>query len=125
MTTVKCHVNTCTHWLKGMCGAGNIDILSESTSFQPVEGKETQCKTFHKREGIGDYLSSLDNVNWTGTAASLLGGEMSPSITCTVDTCHYWGQGDRCQAEAIEISGSNADESRETNCQTYSREGAQ
>lgn len=119
MTKVKCHVNTCTHWLKGMCGAGNIDILNEEEGNMSNSTEQTECKTFYKAEGVTDYMGSMDNVNWTGTTASLLGGDMSPSVTCTVDSCKYWGKDDECQADMIEVSGSQADECQDTNCQTF------
>lgn len=123
MTQVKCHVDTCTHWLSGMCGAENIDILNESSGNMPVDQDQTECKTFQMKDGLGSYLSSMDNLNWSGMAAAIVGGEMSPSITCVVDTCHHWNQGDVCQANAIEITGSGAERCQETNCSTYKQKG--
>ncbi len=119
MTKVKCHVNTCTHWLKGMCGAGNIDILNEEEGNMSNIAEQTECKTFYKAEGVTDYLGSMDNVNWGGMTSSLLGGDMSPSVTCVVNSCKYWNDGNECHADMIEVTGSHADECQDTNCQTY------
>ncbi len=124
MTQVKCHVNTCTHWLSGQCGAGNIDILNE-TEIMPRSSEDTECKTFHRKEGITSYISSMDNVNWSGIASTLTGVDMNPTITCVVDTCHYWGQNDECHADAIEESGSDAEHSQDTNCGTFKPKGVE
>lgn len=123
MTAVKCHVDTCTHWLSGMCGAGSIDIFNESPEQMPHSEEQTECKTFHPRDGLGSYVSSMDNLNWSGMASALTGGEMSPSITCVVDTCRYWHTGDECHADAIEVTGSDAAHSEDTNCSTYTQKG--
>lgn len=119
MPKVKCHVNTCTHWLSGMCGAGNIDILNEEEGKMSRMDEQTECKTFYKREGVTSYLGSMDNVNWGGMTSSLVGGEMSPSVTCVVHSCQFWEDGDLCHADAIEVTGSNADECQDTNCRTF------
>lgn len=119
MPKVKCHVDTCTHWLSHMCGAENIDILNESRGQMPHEQEQTECKTFHRKEGLGSYISSMDNLNWSGMAAALTGGDTNPSVTCVVDTCHYWRSGDECHADAIEVTGQGAERCQETDCSTY------
>lgn len=119
MTKVRCHVNTCTHWLKGMCGAGNIDILNEEEGRMSNIAEQTECKTFYKADGATDYLGSMDNVSWGGMTSSLLGGDMSPAVTCTVNTCRYWSNGNECHADLIEVTGSHASECQDTNCQTF------
>ncbi|MGI6358759.1 MAG: DUF1540 domain-containing protein [Bacillota bacterium] len=119
MSKVKCHVNTCTHWMGGMCGAHNIDILPEEEGKMARIDEQTECKTFYKRDGLASYLGSMDNVNWSGMTSTMVGGEMSPSITCAVNSCVHWGDGDVCHADAIEVVGSNADECQDTNCRTF------
>jgi hypothetical protein len=102
-----------------MCGAGNIDILNQATGQISQSDAQTECKTFNKREGLGSYWESADNVNWSGMTATVVGGDMSPSVTCTVDNCQYWGNDDVCQADSIEVTGSGADHCRDTTCRTF------
>lgn len=123
MPDVKCHVDTCTHWLSGLCGAENIDILNLSQGQMSLDSEQTKCKTFQRKEGLTSYLTSMDNLNWSGMASTLVGGDMSPSITCVVDTCRYWGQGDRCHADAIEVTGSQAERCEDTACNTFQQQG--
>ena len=44
-----------------------------------------------------------------------------PNLKCTVDTCNYWGNGNRCTADSIEVNNqaSNAKTSDDTNCKTF------
>ncbi|MDQ7794382.1 MAG: DUF1540 domain-containing protein [bacterium] len=120
--TVKCEVNTCTHWLPGeRCGAGNVDVLHEEESQMSRSAQQTQCKTFYQRRGVANLLGSMDNVNWGGLASAAFqpGGAISPSVTCTVNSCRYWGAGNLCQADEIQVTGEGADESQDTNCHTF------
>ena len=119
MPQVNCHVNTCTHWMSSLCAAGNIDILTEEEGKMSRIDEQTECKTFNKRQGVASYLGSMDNVNWSGMTSTVVGGDMNPSVTCVVDSCAYWGQDDLCQADAIEVTGSSADECEDTNCLTF------
>lgn len=119
MPQVRCHVNTCTHWMSEMCAAGNIDILNEEEGKMSTMDEQTECKTFAKRQGVTSYLGSMDNVNWSGMTSMVVGGEANPSVTCVVDTCSYYGHGNLCQADAIEVTGSSADECEDTNCRTF------
>ncbi|MEW8959895.1 hypothetical protein MHOCP_11740 [Moorella humiferrea] len=121
---VKCKVNTCNHWMNGdLCSAGNIDITHEEEGKMAQNPEQTQCKTFYVRRGLANMLGSLDNVNWGGLLSNtfLPGGELYPSVTCIVNTCAYWTEGNRCQAKKIDVVGVNADESQDTNCFTFKR----
>lgn len=44
-------------------------------------------------------------------------------VKCTVQTCHFWQQGERCTASAIEVNvdggGKQANRSEQTNCHTF------
>jgi hypothetical protein len=128
MPSVKCVVNTCTHYLYGdRCGARNIDIMHEEETSMSLVVEQTMCKSFAHARGIANYLGSADNVNWTGTAMGLVNPEfkVSPSVSCTVSTCEYWGEGAICIASGIEITGRNSNECQDTNCVTFEkREGA-
>ncbi len=120
---VKCEVDSCTHWLSGdKCGAGSIDILHEEEGKMAQRREQTECKTFHsKKGGATSYLGSMDNVNWTGMVEEPLeeGTQATPGVTCVVDTCKYWHDGDLCKAEEIEVTGRGANECQDTNCKTY------
>jgi len=121
-TKVKCKVNTCNHWLNGdFCSAGNIDIMHEEENKMSQNPEQTQCKTFYARRGLANLLGSLDNVNWGGLISKTLipGSEVHPTVTCLVNTCTYWTEGNRCSAEKIDVVGANADESQDTNCFTF------
>lgn len=43
----------------------------------------------------------------------------NPGITCHVNTCHYYAQGDHCTAQRIEVQHRDAKTSRETDCGTF------
>ncbi len=43
----------------------------------------------------------------------------NPGIKCVVNSCHYYSQGDHCNAQKIEIQHSNAQSSGETDCATF------
>lgn len=48
---------------------------------------------------------------------------MLQNVKCTVSSCKFWQSGNHCDASAIEVNvdggGSNANQSAETNCQTF------
>jgi hypothetical protein len=123
---VKCIVNTCTHWIPGnKCSAANIDILNEEVGKMSKTREQTECKTFAERRGLANMIGSADNVNWVGFAEELVGTgrQLNPTVTCVVDTCKYWHEGDLCNAEAIEVSGKNAKECQATDCATFEYNG--
>lgn len=124
---VKCVVDTCTHYVTGdYCSAGNIDIMHEEEDRMSQITEQTMCKTFAQASSFANMLGSLDNVNWGGSVSKLFaGGDMNPTITCVVNSCEYWKDGNYCVAEAIEVSGRHADECQDTNCQTFrNKQGA-
>ncbi len=119
---MKCEVNTCTHWIPGdLCAAGNIDILNEEEGKMSRLAEQTECKTFYRRRGLANIMGSIDNVNWGGMLSEpfLPGLQLTPTVTCVVDSCRYWSTGNRCEAEGIKVSGREADECQDTNCDTF------
>lgn len=40
-------------------------------------------------------------------------------IKCMVNTCHYYGTGDHCHADKIEVQSPNAKSSEMTDCSTF------
>lgn len=123
---VKCIVNTCTHWVPGnKCAAANIDILNEEVGKMSTIPEQTECKTFAERRGIANMLGSSDNVNWVGFAEEMVGQgrQLNPTVTCVVDTCKYWHDGNLCNVEAIEIVGKKVSECQATDCATFEYNG--
>lgn len=118
---VKCIVNTCNHYVPGdRCIAENIDILNEEVNNMSQKAEQTMCKTFAQKSGLANYLGTLDNKNWNGLVSAFKPGpQVDPTVTCIVDTCKYWEQGDICIADAIEITGDDSRECQDTNCQTF------
>lgn len=122
--TVKCSVNTCTHYLFGdRCGAGNIDVMHENEVAMSEMAEQTMCKTFHHAKNIFDYLGSADNMNVGGTLMGVLDPEYqtSPTVTCTVASCKYWGEGSVCSAQTIQIHFPGSNECQDTDCVTFER----
>ncbi|RJQ08003.1 MAG: DUF1540 domain-containing protein [Bacillota bacterium] len=122
---VRCEVDTCTHWLPGnVCAANNIDILYEEEGKMAQSPEQTECKTFYNRRGVTSYLGSMDNVNWLGMVEEPLmtGRQTTPTVTCTVESCRFWREGDLCDADEIKVSGQGANECQDTNCGTYEEE---
>jgi len=40
-------------------------------------------------------------------------------ISCSVNECNYYEQGDKCTAGHIDVKGSHADTTDDTRCQTF------
>lgn len=124
---VKCEVNTCVHWLpEDICAAENIDILHEEEGKMAKIAEQTECKTFQERRGLANMVGGMDNVDWGGmlTEYAAEGRQANPTVTCIVDSCKYWVDGDLCEADTIEVSGQNASECQATNCETFENNGA-
>ncbi len=119
---VECSVSTCAHWMpQSLCAAGKIDVLNQSAGQMAQSIDESECKTFIGRASISNMVSSLDNVNWGGTVAEpfAAGTQLTPDVTCVIETCKYWEDGDGCSATAIRITGSHAQDCQDTNCATF------
>jgi hypothetical protein len=123
---VKCVVDTCTHYVTGdYCSAANIDILYEEEGRMAQQIEQTMCKTYAQASSVANMLGSSDNVNWGGALQGIFTGtSITPTITCIVDSCEFWEDGNLCVAEAIEVTGRHADECQDTNCQTYRRKSS-
>jgi hypothetical protein len=83
--------------------------------------EQTMCKTFSEKKGLANMIGSADNVNWVGFAEEIIGmgRQINPTVTCIVDTCKYYEDGDLCIADVIKISGKNASECQGTDCDTF------
>jgi hypothetical protein len=106
------------------CAAAKIDILNELPAIMSENAEQTECKTFAKRSGLANYLGSADNVNWGGALSNVVRSghdHMHPEVNCIVDTCKYWQRGDICVADAIVVTGRDANECQDTDCHTFVR----
>lgn len=45
--------------------------------------------------------------------------EPNEGVKCVVDTCHYYGSGNYCMAEKIQVEPRSAESSEETGCSTF------
>jgi hypothetical protein len=121
---IECEVNTCTHWISGnQFGAANIDILNKEENLMAQSDTHTACKTFAKKQGLASLFNSMDNVNWSGVISSIFteDQQLNPTVTCIVESCHFWTEGNRCEAERIKVTGFGADECQDTNCATFTK----
>ncbi len=51
---------------------------------------------------------------------------MMEDLKCSVDTCHYWGSGNHCTANGIEVNNmaaTQANTSDDTLCKTFKPKG--
>ena len=45
---------------------------------------------------------------------------MADDVLCSVDSCHYWADGNKCSADSIYVVGhGEASTSQETDCKTF------
>jgi hypothetical protein len=120
--SVKCEVNTCTHYVQGdYCAAAVIHVWHQQEGKMSKSITETQCKSYHKNEGM-DALGAVHNMN---VDALDKGRGFAPGVKCIVSTCEYWDNGDYCTARDIKISGKNSDECEDTDCHTFVFSGQQ
>ena len=120
--TVKCEVNTCTHYVPGdLCSAANIDVMHEEEGRMSQNSEQTMCKTYQARTSVANMVGSMDNMNLSGAVKEPFqaGTQLTPSVTCVVNSCKYWDEGNLCGIEDIYISGRDSDECQDTNCASY------
>lgn len=119
---VKCTVDQCTHYMTGdQCMAAKISVYNNEATSESQTSSDTQCKSFHHRKTMGDMVGALHNANWGGTmtAAFMDGKQITPNVECFVNNCKYWDSGNYCSAEAIQVAGSHAGKTSDTDCETF------
>ncbi|MBP2649748.1 MAG: hypothetical protein H6Q74_573 [Firmicutes bacterium] len=119
---VKCTVDKCTHWMSGnQCMAEEISVYNNEQAGTTKAVSDTQCKSFHLGDDVGDYVGALHNANIGGTikAPFMDGTQITPQVECYVANCTFWQQGNHCQASAIEVNGLNVSKASDTDCQTF------
>lgn len=119
---VKCTVQECTHYMSGdQCMAGTISIYNDEKTGESHADDETECKSFHRRGGMGDMIGALHNANIGGVVSAPFssGKQITPGVQCFVNQCVHWEDSNMCHAESIEINGPNAAEVDDTKCNTF------
>lgn len=119
---VKCNVDECTHYMSGdQCMAAQISIYNNEHLAESTDCEDTQCKSFHSKKGISDVVGALHNANVAGTVSApfMDGTQITPNVECFVDNCHYWSGNNICQASQIKVSGKNAAQTADTDCETF------
>lgn len=43
------------------------------------------------------------------------------SINCSVNTCYFYTQGDKCSADKIKVEPMNAADEQQTDCSTFTK----
>jgi hypothetical protein len=70
---------------------------------------------------MGDMVGALHNANVAGavTGAFMDGKQITPNVECFVSGCKHWDSGNNCSAQSIEVIGTNAAKTDDTDCQTF------
>ena len=119
---VTCTVDQCTHYMTGdQCMAAKISVYNDEQTGSSKNSSDTQCRSFHHRKTMGDMVGAFHNANWGGTmtAAFTDGKQITPNVECFVDNCEHWDSGNYCSAETIQVAGSHAGKSTDTDCETF------
>jgi hypothetical protein len=131
-TNTICQVSTCAfHHPDGRCAAGQVSIQpSQSIAYcdtfsprdvnkQPASGSSSpQMSTKIRPGAMGE--DSL-NINLASTSHLHEGDStnLTPLVGCNANKCMY-NEHSICFADKISITGSSADTSQNTRCDTYS-----
>lgn len=101
MPELKCTVQTCLHNKNFYCDLDKIQVGGERAK----QSKETCCDSFEERKG-----NSYSNVTKEATPLS--------KIDCKARECEY-NKDCACHAGKISVEGSNACQSDQTECATF------
>lgn len=103
MTTLKCSAVTCIYNKDQLCSKGNINVTGEKAEYSD----ETSCGSFRERsEGTAQNSAHCEC------------GCEEIQIDCKAHNCTY-NEHCKCTASAIQVTGSHAHDSAETNCSTF------
>jgi len=119
---VTCTVDQCTHYLPGdRCAAAKISVYNNEVNGSASTSADTLCKSFHPRKTAGDMIGALHNVNLGGAAAEAFvdGRQLTPAVECFVTGCRYWEKDNLCSAGNIRVTGANAANPPDTDCETF------
>ncbi|MFT9849910.1 DUF1540 domain-containing protein [Aneurinibacillus sp. REN35] len=111
MTNVTCTAEYCNYWAEGnLCSADKIVVKNTEGGREASTIDETKCETFELRR---------DDDAPTSKASSHFETTPEVAVGCTVDSCEYWGRGDRCVANHIDIFGMDVKHEEGTACETF------
>jgi len=101
--------------------AAKISVYNNEESGSAKASSDTQCKAFHHRKTMGDMVGAFHNANVAGavTGAFMDGKQITPNVECFVSGCKHWDSGNNCSAQSIEVIGTNAAKTDDTDCQTF------
>lgn len=124
---VKCVTKHCNFWLPGdFCVAGYIEITNNENGREAASVDETMCKMFSARtpeiELDEKQNEDLENL-LTDSGSEEIG--IHPEVKCIVDSCKYWGAGDKCVKAKIEILYTESKTPQETACEDYKERGGE
>ena len=101
MAELNCKAKNCTYNKDNLCSKGDIMVGEKHAK----TSAETCCESFSKRKE-----DSVSNATCHPSRTI--------SIDCEAANCAY-NSNYKCTAEHVNISGSNADASKETSCGTF------
>mgnify|MGYP003292362994 CR=1 FL=1 len=104
MPELKCSVQTCVHNKQNLCELDAIEVMGSSAQ----RPGETSCGSFVERTG-NEYSNSVKDVSITS------------NIDCQARECKY-NESCKCHAGKIDVSGSDASQSEETECSTFRKD---
>ena len=103
MAELKCGVQSCTYNQSKLCCKGDIMVGGRHAD----NCDDTCCESFaERREGHESFTSSLAHPSKV------------ISIDCEAVNCIY-NSNYRCRADHVDIRGGKANNSKETNCGTF------
>lgn len=105
MPELKCTVENCVHNKSTSCDLGIIDVGGGDKAIVKCE---TNCSSFV------DY--AMDNYT-----NSTKGATLNTEISCNASNCQY-NEASSCQAGFVEVQGSNACQSEDTQCSSFSQQ---
>lgn len=103
MPELKCAVVTCVHNKQNYCDLDGIEVMGNTASVS----EETSCGSFVEKKG-NEYSNSMKEA----TATS--------NIKCHACECKY-NDDYKCYAGKINVAGSSASRSDETECATFKK----
>ena len=105
MSELICSASNCINYEHGLCARPVIRIDGDNAQ----RSRDTFCNSFsHRFPGAANQIFSD------------VFAEKSTDIKCSTEECAY-NRENCCMADSVEISGSGASESGETECVTFKR----
>lgn len=114
MNKLKCSAVNCLYNYDALCSAETIKVQGE----QAMGSGATFCGTFSSKS-IGNYVSSITNMNYGGAAKQLFNtAAMEPHVLCDAVNCIY-NANQLCNADNVQIQNEVSTTAEQTECQTF------